>query len=142
MDYPAMQGQPRSPLTSLGQFRLNQQRRATLIGMAMAIVGLAILFWPRAHPVAPASGDDIASLAKMVNLPAVPVSAHWAVAPGTQTNSGAPGPTDWTLDATITFSAADAAKISGVESFYKSPLLSGKLMRIDDTHIRLILNTQ
>lgn len=138
-----MQGQPRSPFTSLGQFRLNQQRRATLIGMAMAIVGLAILLWPREHPVAPVSGDDIASLAKMVNLPAVPVSAHWSVAPETQTDSGrVPGPTDWTLDATITFSADEAAKISGVESFYKSPLLSGKLMRIDDTHIRLILNTK
>ena len=138
-----MQGQPRSPLTSLGQFRLTQQRRATLIGMAMAIVGLAILLWPREHPVAPVSGDDIATLAKMVNLPAVPVSAHWSVAPQTQTDSGrVPGPGDWMLDATLTFSAGDAGKISGVESFYKSPLLNGKLMRIDDTHIRLILSTQ
>ncbi len=138
-----MQGQPRSPLTSLGQFRLNQQRRATLIGMAMAIVGLAILLWPREHAVTPASGDDIATLAKMVNLPAVPVSARWSVAPQSQSDSGrVPGPADWTLDATITFSPADAGKISGVESFYKSPLLNGKLMRIDDTHVHLILSTQ
>ena len=138
-----MQGQPRSPLTSLGQFRLTQQRRATLIGMAMALIGLAILLWPREYPMEPASGDDIASLAKMVNLPAVPVSAHWAVAPQVATDSGrVPGPSDWTLDATIAFSADDAAKVSGVETFYKSPLLSGKLMRIDDTHVRLILNTQ
>ena len=136
-----MQGH--SPLTSLGQFRLNQQRRATLIGMAMALVGLAILLWPHQHAVSPTSGDDIASLAKMVNLPAVPVSVHWWVAPEGQTDSGrVPGPSDWTLDATIAFSADDAAKISGVESFYKSPLLSGKLMRIDDTHVRLVLNTQ
>ena len=93
--------------------------------------------------IAPQEGDDIATLAMLVNLPAVPVAAHWRVAPMSKTDSGrVPGPSDWYLDATITFSADAAAKITGVEAFYKSPLLTGQLMRIDDTHLHLILNTQ
>jgi hypothetical protein len=143
MDYPGMQGQSRSPLTSIGQFRLNQQRRATILGIAIALIGLALLLWPREHRVSPTQGDDIATLATLVNLPAVPLAAHWSVAPQSEADAGrAPGPTDWTLDATITFSASDAAKISGVETFYKAPLLTGKLIRVDDTHMRLILTTQ
>src|SRR5579871_660764 len=138
MDYRRMQGQPRPRPFSGLQYRFDQRRRATLFGVAIALLGIAILLWPREHPVAPSQGDDIATLAKLVNLPAVPVSAHWSVGPMSATDSsGAPGPSDWFLDATITFSASDAAKISGVESFYKSPLLAGKLMRIDDTHLRL-----
>jgi hypothetical protein len=93
--------------------------------------------------VAPEEGDDIATMAKLVNLPAMPLAVHWSVGPMSKIDDGrVPGPSDWYLDATITFAAGDAAKISGVESFYKSPLLTGKLMRIDDTHLRLILNTQ
>jgi len=138
-----MQGQPRPRPFSGLQYRFDQRRRATLFGIAVALLGVAILLWPRDHPVAPSQGDDIATLAKLVNLPAVPVSTHWSVGPISATDLGrAPGPGDWYLDATITFSASDAAKVSGVEAFYKSPLLAGKLMRIDDTHLRLILNTQ
>ncbi len=138
-----MQGQPRPRPFSGLQYRFDQRRRATFFGIAVALVGLTILLWPRQHPVAPSQGDDIATLAKLVNLPAVPVSAHWSVGPMSATDAGhVPGPSDWFLDATITFSANDAAKISGVEAFYKPPLLAGKLMRIDDTHLRLILKTQ
>ncbi len=138
-----MQGQPRPRPFSGLQARFDQRRRATLLGIAIALAGLAILLWPHEHAMAPSQGDDIATLAKLVNLPAVPVSAHWSLGPMSTTESDrAPGPSDWSLDATITFSASDAAKISGVETFYKSPLLDGKLMRIDDTHVRLILNTK
>ena len=138
-----MQNQPRPRLSSNLQFRFDQRWRATLFGVAVALLGLAILLWPHEHRTAPSEGDDIATLAKLVNLPAMPLAAHWRVEPeGAGDSARAPGPSDWTLDATITFSAADAARISGVESFYKSPLLAGKLMRIDDTHLRLILNTQ
>lgn len=138
-----VQNQPRPPANAIWPLRLTPQRRAMFIGMAMAVIGLGILLWPHETPVAPSQGDDIATLAKLVNLPAAPVAAHWVVGPMSATDSGrAPGPSDWYLDAAITFSADDAAKITGVESFYKSPLLVGKLMRIDDTHVRLILNTQ
>jgi len=138
-----MQNPPRPPLLSNLQFRFDQRRRATLFGGAIALLGLGLLLWPREHRIAPSEGDDIATLAKLVNLPALPLATHWRVEPmGAQDSARAPGPSDWTLDATITFSASDAARISGVESFYKSPLLTGKLMRIDDTHLRLILNTQ
>jgi hypothetical protein len=143
MDYRVMQGQPRTRPSPGQQFRHTPRMRATLFGMAIALLGLGLLLWPHEHPVAPTEGDDIATLAKMVNLPALPLAAHWSVGPLSQTDSGrTPGPNDWYLDATLTFGATDAAKISGVESFYKSPLLGGKLMRIDDTHLRLILNTQ
>ena len=138
-----MQDQSRSSPSPGRQFRFTQRMRATLFGMAIALLGLVLLLWPHEHAVAPAEGDDISTLAKMINLPAIPLAAHWNVGPLSQTDTGpVPGPGDWYLDATITFAAGDAAKISGVESFYKSPLLSGKLMRIDDTHLRLVLNTQ
>ena len=138
-----MQNQPRPRLLSNVQFRFDQRRRAILFGAVIALLGVAILLWPHEQRQAPSEGDDIATLGKLVNLPAVPLATHWRVEAMSATDSTrAPGPSDWTLDATITFSAADAARISGVESFYKSPLLSGKLMRIDDTHLRLILNTQ
>jgi hypothetical protein len=143
MDYRRMQGQPRPRPFSGLQFRFDQRRRATLFGIAIALVGVAIILWPREHAVAPSQGDDIATLAKLINLPAMPVSAHWNVGPMSATDSDrVPEPSDWYLDATIVFSASDAAKISGAEAFYKSPLLTGKLMRIDDTHVRLILNTK
>ncbi len=138
-----MQGQPRPRPFSGLTFHFDQRRRATFFGIAIALLGLAIILWPRDHAVAPSQGDDIPTLAKLVNLPAMPVSAHWSVGPMSATDSDrTPGPSDWYLDATIVFSASDAVKISGVEAFYKSPLLAGKLMRIDDTHVRLILNTQ
>jgi hypothetical protein len=143
MDYPLMQNQSRPRPLSNFQFRFDQHRRATLFGGIIALLGLAVLLWPHEHRTAPSEGDDIATLAKLINLPAVPLAIHWRVEPmGAADSARAPGPSDWTLDATITFSAADAARISGVESFYKSPLLAGKLMRIDDTHLRLILNTK
>lgn len=138
-----MQGQPRPrPLSGL-KFRFDQRRQATFFGIAIALLGLGIILWPRDHAVAPSQGDDISTLAKLVNLPAIPVSAHWSVGPMSAAYSDrVPGPDDWYLDATIVFSASDAAKISGAEAFYKSPLLAGKLMRIDDTHLRLILSTK
>jgi hypothetical protein len=42
----------------------------------------------------------------------------------------------------LAFAPSDAPRITGVDVFYKSPLLQGKLMRVDDTHFHLILNTQ
>ena len=138
-----MQDQPRPARPTLGKHRLDPRRRAILAGGLMALVGLAILLRPRDHATAPSEGDDIATVAKLVNLPAVPISVHWAVAPITATDSGkAPGPNDWSLDATLVFAPPDAQRITGADIFYKSPLVAGKLMRVDDTHFHLILHTQ
>lgn len=138
-----MQDQPRPGRPALGNYRLDPRRRAILAGGLMALVGLAILLRPRDHAAAPSAGDDIATLAKLVNLPAVPISVHWAVAPMTAVESGqAPGPNDWSLGATLVFAQSDAQRITGADVFYKAPLIAGKLMRVDDTHFHLILTTQ
>ena len=143
MDYPVMQDQPRPRPLSPGKYRLDPRRRAVLVGGLMALVGLGILLRPRDRATAPSQGDDIATLATLVNLPAVPISVHWAVAPMTAADLGrAPGPNDWSLDATLFFASSDAERITGADVFYKAPLMTGKLMRVDDTHFRLILNTQ
>jgi hypothetical protein len=143
MDYPLMQDQPRPRPPTLGKYRLDPRRRAILVGGLIALVGLAILLRPRDRAIAPSEGDDIATLATLVNLPAVPISAHWAVAPMPASDPARPpGPNDWSLDATMVFAPADAQRITGADVFYKSPLVAGKLMRVDDTHFHLILNTQ
>jgi hypothetical protein len=143
MDYPLMQDQPRPGLSKLGRYRLDPRRRAILIGGIMALVGVGILLRPRNRNTGPTEGDDIATLATLVNLPAVPLSAHWAVAPMTAADSGrTPGPNDWSLDATMIFAPADAERVTGADVFYKAPLMSGRLMRVDDTHFHLVLNTQ
>lgn len=138
-----MQNQPWPDLLSPATYLRDPRRRAILVGLLMALLGLGLLLWPHDRRAAPSEGDDVATLATMVNLPAVPVSVHWSVAPMKAANSnGAPGPTDWTLDATLAFTGSDAARITGVDVFYKSPLLQGKLMRVDDTHFHLILSTK
>jgi hypothetical protein len=143
MDYPRMQDQPRRFLQFFASLRLEPRRRAILIGALMALAGLTMLLWPHPRRGGAAEGDDVASLAQMVNLPAVPLSAHWAVAPMTATDAARPpGPNDWSLDATMVFSAGDAARITGADVFYKAPLLSGRLIRVDDTHFHLILYSQ
>jgi hypothetical protein len=143
MDYPVMQDQPRPRPLSLGMYRLDPRRRAILVGGLMAMAGAAILLWPRNRATAPTQGDDVATLAKLVNLPSVPISAHWMVAPmGAVGSEPAPGPSDWSLDATLVFAPSDAKRVTGADIFYKSPLLAGKLVRLDDTHFHLILNTQ
>jgi hypothetical protein len=143
MDYQAMQNQPRPGRLSPATYLRDPRRRAIAVGILMALVGLAILIWPRERSMPPSQGDDVATLATLVNLPAVPVSVHWAVAPMTASDSGrVPGATDWSLNATLTFAPSDAARITGADVFYKAPLLTGKLMRVDDTHFQLILNTQ
>jgi len=142
MDYRAMQNQPRPSLQSPLDYLRDPRRRAVVIGLLMALFGLVILLWPGAHPVAPSEGDDVATLATLVNLPASPLSAHWSVGPMASESSRAPGPDDWYLDAILAFAPSDAARVTGVDVFYKSPLLQGKLMRVDDTHFHLILSTQ
>jgi len=138
-----MQDQPRPGRPILSKYRLDPRRRAILAGGLMAVVGLAILLRPRDHATAPSEGDDIATLAKLVNLPAVPISVHWALAPMATFDSGqAPGHKDWSLDATLVFAPSDAQHITGAEVFYKAPLGAGKLMRLDTTHFHLILYTK
>ena len=138
-----MQGQPRPHPPKLGKFLLDPRRRAVLLGGLIALVGAGILLWPRDRSTGPTQGDDITTLARLVNLPATPISVHWAVAPmGAADSARTPGPNDWSLDATLVFALADAERITGADVFYKAPLMAGKLMRIDDTHFHLVLNTQ
>ncbi len=138
-----MQDQPRPGRLSPSAYLRDPRRRAILVGAVMALAGLGILIWPRKRALPPSEGDDVATLATLVNLPAVPMSVHWAVAPMTAAESGrVPGPDDWSLDATLTFAPSDAQRITGADVFYKAPLLTGRLMRVDDTHFHLILNTQ
>lgn len=138
-----MQDQPRPGPTLIGAYLRDPRRRAILVGVLMALAGAAILLWPHERAIIPTQGDDVATLAKLINLPAVPLSVHWAVGPmGAADSARVPGPNDWSLDATLVFSASDAARVTGVDVFYKPPLLSGKLMRLDDTHFHLVLNTQ
>jgi hypothetical protein len=138
MDYPMMQGQSRSGF--FGQYLVDPRRRAILVGVLMAVAGLAILLRPHGHATPPREGDDVATLATLVNLPAMPLSAHWAVTPVSATDAGRSGV--WSLDATMVFAPSDAQRITGADVFYKPPLGAGRLMRVDDTHFRLILNTQ
>jgi len=42
----------------------------------------------------------------------------------------------------MVFAPSDAQRITGAHVFYKPPLDAGRLMRVDDTHFRLILNSQ
>ncbi|HEY2891251.1 MAG TPA: hypothetical protein VGJ31_11520 [Dongiaceae bacterium] len=93
-----MQNQPRPRPLSNFQFRFDQHRRATLFGGIIALLGLALLLWPHEHRTAASEGDDIATLAKLVNLPAVPLATHWRVEPmGAADSARAPGPNDWRL---------------------------------------------
>jgi hypothetical protein len=138
-----MQGQPRPTPSRLRHPLLDPRRRAVLVGLIMALLGIAILLRPHGRVSPPMEGSDVATLANMINLPAVPVSVHWRVHPMTTEDSArVPGPDDWTLDATLAFSAADTERITGVNVFYKSPLDSGTLIRIDDTHFKLVLTTK
>jgi hypothetical protein len=144
MDYRPMQGQPPSPRrTRFGSAAgLDQRRRAILLGGLMAIVGLAILLRPRVYPPAPVSGSDPATLAGLINLPAMPSAVSWKLTPA----SAGADPRDlsrgrWTLDADLTFAPADAAKIAGPEAFFKPPFKAGKLERLDAGHLRLTLTS-
>src|SRR5438105_12164460 len=136
MDYRAMQGQPRPGL--FGRYLSDPRRRAILVGVLMAVAGLAILLRPHDHATPPREGDDVATLATLVNLPAMPLSAHWAVAPmaGSDPDRSSDS-SSWSLDATMVFAPSDVQRITGADVFYKPPLGTGKLMRVDDTHFRL-----
>jgi hypothetical protein len=145
MDYRSMQGQP--PSRRAGGFRhpqggFDQRRRAILVGGLVAVIGLAILLRPRSHPVGPVSGSDPATLAGLINLPAMPSAVHWTLTPA----SADADPRDlskgsWTLMAELTFAPADAAKIAGPEAFFKPPFKAGKLEHIDAGHLRLTLTS-
>ncbi len=138
-----MQGQPRPSPQKLHKYRLDPRRRAVLVGGLVSLVGAAILLRPRDRNTGPTEGDDIATLAKLVNLPAMPISVHWTVAPMAAADAARPpGPDDWSLDAALAFAPADAVRVTGADVFYKAPLIVGKLMRIDETHFHLILNTK
>jgi len=150
MDYPAMQDQP--PSRSSGARRksgplgglagLDPRRRAILLGGVIAVIGLAILLRPHPHPAAPAAGSDVASLAGLITLPAVPSAAQWRLTP----TSADADPKDlskgrWKLEADLTFAPADAAKIMGAEAFFKPPFKAGTLQRLDASHLRLALTS-
>lgn len=140
-----MQGQP--PSRRASGFRhpqggFDQRRRAILVGGLVAVIGLAILLRPRSHPAGPVSGSDPATLAGLINLPAVPSAVHWTLTPA----SADADPRDlskgsWTLMADLTFAPADAAKIAGPEAFFKPPFKAGKLERIDAGHLRVTLTS-
>jgi hypothetical protein len=145
MDYRPMQGQP--PSRRASGFRhpqggFDQRRRAILVGGLVAVIGLAILLRPRSHPAGPVSGSDPATLAGLINLPAMPSAVHWTLTPA----SADADPRDlskgsWTLMADLTFAPADAAKIAGPEAFFKPPFKAGKLQRLDASHLRLTLTS-
>jgi hypothetical protein len=145
MDYRPMQGQPPSSprRTQFGSpVGLAQRRRAILVGGLMAIVGLAILLRPQVYPSAPMSGSDPATLAGLINMPAMPNAVQWKLTPA----STDADPRDlskgrWTLDADLTFAPADAAKIAGPQDFFKPPFKAGKLQRLDASHLRLTLTS-
>lgn len=110
------------------------------------LVGAGVLLWPRLFPPAPAlprEGNDEATLAHYVALPAIPLSVHWRLSagapaePATAVADTAP----WSIEATLAFSAVDASKVTGIVDFYKPPLSSGKLVRVDDTHFQLTLRS-
>src|SRR4029077_13269087 len=104
MDYPVMQDQPRARPLSLGKYRLDPRRRAILVGGLMALAGAGIVLRPRNRTTAPTQGNDVATLAKLVNLPAVPISVRWTVAPMEAVDSEpAPEYSDWSLDAPHVF---------------------------------------
>ena len=140
-----MQGQP--PSRRASGFRhpaggFDQRRRAILVGGLVAVIGLAILLRPRSQPAGPVSGSDPATLAGLINLPAVPSAVHWTLTPA----SADADPRDlskgsWTLTADLTFAPADAAKIAGPEAFFKPPFKAGKLERIDAGHLRVTLTS-
>src|SRR5271154_4473179 len=117
IDYPAMQGQPRPIPSRLRNPLQDPRRRAVLVGVLMALIGLAILLRPHGRGAPPTEGNDVATLARMITLPAVPVSVHWRVHPMTAADSTAPpGPDDWTLEAELVFAAGDASRITGVDA--------------------------
>jgi hypothetical protein len=88
-----------------------------------------------------AQGSDAATLARYISLPATPTSMRWIIHGKTARDGSqaSESPISW-LEATLAFTAADAKRITGVETFFKAPLLRGKLIRIDETHFRLVLN--
>jgi hypothetical protein len=142
MDYRGMQSQ-----TGMEQFRQAQRRRGLIAGLALMLAGAGVLLWPRLFPPAPAlprEGNDEATFARYVALPATPLSVHWRLSAGAPADSAA-APADaapWSIEATLAFSAADAPKVTGIVDFYKPPLSSGKLVRVDDTHFQLTLRSR
>jgi len=139
MDYRVMQSQTRTD-----RFRHAQRRRALVAGLILMLVGIGFLLWPRLFPPAPAlprEGNDEATLARYIALPAIPTSVHWRLSAGAPVDpANAPAGGTWSIEATLAFSAADAPKVTGIVDFYKPPLTAGKLVRIDDTHIQLTLH--
>src|ERR1700690_1934114 len=75
MDYRTMQSQTRTD-----RFRHSQRRRGLVAGLVLMLAGAGFLLWPRLFPPAPAlprEGNDEATLARYVALPAIPLSVHW-----------------------------------------------------------------
>jgi hypothetical protein len=142
MDYRAMQSQTRTD-----RFRQSQRRRGLVAGFLLMLAGAGFLLWPRLFPPAPAlprEGNDEATLARYVALPAIPLSVHWRLSAGAPADPAA-APADtapWSIEASLAFSAADASKVTGIVDFYKPPLSAGKLIRVDDTHFQLTLRSR
>jgi hypothetical protein len=150
MDYPAMQDQPPSrpsgPRRKAGPLAgfagLDPRRRAILLGGTIAVIGLAILLRPHPHPAGPLAGNDPATLAGLITLPAVPSAAQWRLTPaGPDADPQDLSKGSWKLEADLTFAPADAAKITGAEAFFKPPFRGGVLQRLDASHLRLTLTT-
>ena len=55
---------------------------------------------------------DVEALSKLINLPVRPVSAVWRRQVRGTANSRVPGPTDWYLEALLTFDQDDAEKLA------------------------------
>jgi hypothetical protein len=140
MDYRAMQSQTRTD-----RFRDAPRRRALVAGGLLMLAGIGILLWPRLFPPTPAlprEGNDEATLARYIALPAIPTSVHWRLSAGAPADpAAAPAGAAWSIEATLAFSAADAPKVTGIVDFYKPPLSAGKLVRVDDTHFQLTLRS-
>lgn len=132
--------------TRTDRFRHAQRRRALIVGGLLMLAGVGFLLWPRLFPPAPVlprEGNDEATLARYVALPAVPTSVHWRLSAGAPVDpaTASAGTAPWSIEATLAFSAVDAEKVTGIVDFYKPPLTAGKLVRVDDTHFRLTLHS-
>ncbi len=155
MDYPAMQDQP-SPFGRVVTRRMVARRR-TLAPAGLAVLLLlaaggvaALLLWPQPPRLWPKTGTDAAVLAGLITLPAQPRAVRWTLtalppvappSPHVDVNFADISEGRWRLQADLTLAAADVVGISGAEAFFKPPFTAGRLVRTDETHLRLVLET-
>ena len=75
--------------------------------------------------------SDVEALGKLITLPVRPVSAVWRRQVRGTPNSGIPGPTDWQLEALLTFDEDDAAHLTEEAKKSEKPRDIGSIEGID-----------